>query len=301
MNEQTKLRKLYTKVLGLTEATGDGQKLKEFKNRDFVGGVRCAFAATGTKPPKQAHQPHIQLLPAAPLIRAPVIWPSCFQKCSKTAALVSATQSREPQLYTHTEREREREREGGRGGKKKTHAHANTRTRKHTHTALDCPAFKPLPSLSVRDINRLLDELSRANSLARDEDTTKAEANALADQARQRVVDELLRRGNARENMWLIRIILKDLKIGLKEETVWKAFHRQATEFWGRTPDLEKLCVRLHDPDVNVLEQVRVGQPCGVMLAQDIMKKSIEAVSLCGSCTKHHAASHQRANTSYTG
>eukprot|EP01147_Barroeca_monosierra_P009635 gene9635-1856_t len=192
--KEAKLRKLYTKVLGLTESTGDGLKLKEFKNPEYAGGNAGDL----------------------------------------------------PLVFLDVLRDR-------------------------------CPRQVNANKLTVADINRILDTLANAGVLARSEDTSKGEANLKADQQRQNVIDEMLCRGGPKENMWFIRIILKDLKIKLKEETVWKAFHRQAAEFWGRCTDLKKLCIRLHDPHIDVLEQIHIGQPCGVMLAQDFMKKSIDA------------------------
>lgn len=83
------------------------------------------------------------------------------------------------------------------------------------------------------------------------------------------------------QHFWLIRIICGDLKIGLKETQVWKAFHEQASEYWGRCTQLPKICYELHLSSRKLLDQLQVGQPCGVMLALHT-KKGVEKVMLTG-------------------
>jgi DNA ligase-4 len=69
------------------------------------------------------------------------------------------------------------------------------------------------------------------------------------------------------EHFWLVRIILCDLKIGVKEPQVWDAFHEQAAEYWGRCTNIRKLCHDLHLASRRPLEHVQAGEACGVMLA----------------------------------
>ena len=78
---------------------------------------------------------------------------------------------------------------------------------------------------------------------------------------------------NYRQNdqKWLIRIILKDLKCGVRHESCLKAFHPQALDTYNMTSSLQKVCDIISNPqsilrnDGNL--QIELFHPIKPMLA----------------------------------
>jgi len=56
------------------------------------------------------------------------------------------------------------------------------------------------------------------------------------------VLIELVKAMNATEQKWLIRIILKDLRNGLKHESILKAFHPSALDLYNAVSNLQEVC-----------------------------------------------------------
>lgn len=70
---------------------------------------------------------------------------------------------------------------------------------------------------------------------------------------------------------WLIRIILKDLKIGIKETIIFDSFHPDAIDLYNFTSSLEKVCNTLIDPSKRLHEVgVSIFTPCRPMLGNFI-------------------------------
>ncbi len=53
------------------------------------------------------------------------------------------------------------------------------------------------------------------------------------------IFSDLLSRGSARENFWFARIILKDLRIGMKHESMLKLFHPRALDLYNSCSNLK--------------------------------------------------------------
>ena len=108
--------------------------------------------------------------------------------------------------------------------------------------------------LSVKHMNDCLDAL-----------------NATADRKQKvRILKWLLRRSTAREMKWFVRIIVKDLKIGVSERTVLTSFHPDALDLFQATSNLRKVSVDLHNPKVRLKSQshaIGLFQPIKPMLA----------------------------------
>lgn len=51
-------------------------------------------------------------------------------------------------------------------------------------------------------------------------------------------LNELLRRTDAVEQKWLIRMILKDLKFGMSEDTILNVFHPDARDLYDVTSSI---------------------------------------------------------------
>ena len=56
----------------------------------------------------------------------------------------------------------------------------------------------------------------------------------------------MLRNMSAREQKWLIRMVLKDLKLGISQQSVFSVFHEDAEDLFNVKMSLEKVrCVEL--------------------------------------------------------
>ncbi|KDQ13109.1 hypothetical protein BOTBODRAFT_33972 [Botryobasidium botryosum FD-172 SS1] len=90
----------------------------------------------------------------------------------------------------------------------------------------------PAHSMPIDELNDLLDELSK--------DKTK-ETHA-------RIIRQLTNKCTPEEVRWIVRVILKDLVISVKENTVFSVFHPDAIDLFNSCSDLKKICYDLADP-----------------------------------------------------
>lgn len=96
-------------------------------------------------------------------------------------------------------------------------------------------------NLSIKEVNDFLDSVAINN------------ASKQKDQVKKSLL-HLITQSSALEQKWLIRMILKDMKLGISKETVLQVFHPDAPEFYNVTTDLNKVCRQLHDPSVSLSE-----------------------------------------------
>ncbi|KAG8517013.1 DNA ligase 4 [Galemys pyrenaicus] len=94
-------------------------------------------------------------------------------------------------------------------------------------------------SLTVQQVNDVLDAVASNNSAKRKDLVKKS-------------LLQLVTQSSALEQKWLIRMILKDLKLGFSQQTVFSVFHSDAAELHNVTTDLERVCRQLHDPLVGL-------------------------------------------------
>ncbi|XP_068165472.1 DNA ligase 4 [Antennarius striatus] len=99
--------------------------------------------------------------------------------------------------------------------------------------------------LSVKQVNDFLDSVALNN------------ANKQKDLVKKSLL-HLITQSSALEQKWLIRMILKDMKVGISKETVLQVFHPDAPDLYNVNTDLNKVCQQLHDPDVS-LSDVSIG------------------------------------------
>lgn len=99
--------------------------------------------------------------------------------------------------------------------------------------------------LTIKQVNDFLDSVAIHN------------AKKQKDQVKKNLL-HLITQSSALEQKWLIRMILKDMKLGVSKETVLQAFHRDGPELYNVTTDLNKVCQKLHDPTVS-LSEVSIG------------------------------------------
>ncbi|XP_030636555.1 DNA ligase 4 [Chanos chanos] len=100
-------------------------------------------------------------------------------------------------------------------------------------------------SLTIKDVNDFLDSVARNNASKQKDHVKKDLLNVIT-------------HSSAVEQKWLIRMILKDMKLGVSKDTVLQVFHPDAAELYTVTTDLEKVCRQLHDPSVS-LNEVSIG------------------------------------------
>ncbi|EFJ24951.1 hypothetical protein SELMODRAFT_414166 [Selaginella moellendorffii] len=109
--------------------------------------------------------------------------------------------------------------------------------------------------LTVKRVNELLDQLAEVKS--REE--------------KSKVLAEFINKTNPVEMKWLVMIILKDLKLGISEKTVFKEFHPDADEVYNKTCDLKLVCEKLVDPKVRFKRQdIEVGKAVRPQLASRV-------------------------------
>ncbi|KAK8515564.1 hypothetical protein V6N12_075601 [Hibiscus sabdariffa] len=85
--------------------------------------------------------------------------------------------------------------------------------------------------LTIKELNDLLDRLASAEN--------RAEKTA--------ILSTLINKTNAQEMKWVIMIILKDLKLGISEKSIFQEFHPDAEDLFNVTCDLKLVCEKLKD------------------------------------------------------
>lgn len=100
-------------------------------------------------------------------------------------------------------------------------------------------------NLSIKEVNDFLDSVA-INNASKKKDLVK------------KSLLHLITQSSALEQKWLIRMILKDMKIGISKEIVLQVFHPDAAELYNVNTDLKKVCQQLHDPAVS-LSEVSIG------------------------------------------
>ena len=109
------------------------------------------------------------------------------------------------------------------------------------------PMRTEVGNMTIQEVNDRLDELAAASK----EDE---QAPILAD---------FYRRMNPEELMWLIRIILRQMKVGATERTFFEIWHPDAETLFSISSSLCRVCWELYDPHVRL-----EGEDAGVTLMQ---------------------------------
>ncbi|KND89026.1 DNA ligase 4 [Tolypocladium ophioglossoides CBS 100239] len=104
------------------------------------------------------------------------------------------------------------------------------------------PMRTEVGSMTIAEVNEQLDNLAASTG----------EAENL------RVFETFYRRMNAEEMMWLIRIILKQMKVGATEKTLLYLWHPDGETLFSVSSSLRRVCWELYDPEVR-LEQEDAG------------------------------------------
>jgi DNA ligase-4 len=104
-----------------------------------------------------------------------------------------------------------------------------------------------LSDMSIAEVNNALDKLSQLGS---EEEQVK-------------IFQRFYRRMNAEEMTWLIRMILRQMKIGATEKTFLDIWHPDAETLFNISSNLRRVCWELYDPKVRL-----EGEETGLSLMQ---------------------------------
>ena len=109
------------------------------------------------------------------------------------------------------------------------------------------PMRTAVGNMTIAEVNEALDRLSMAQK----------EENQFP------IFQEFYMRMNAEELMWLIRIILRQMKVGATERTIFDIWHPDAESLFNVSSSLRRVCWELHDPKVRL-----EGEERGINLMQ---------------------------------
>ncbi|KIM44920.1 hypothetical protein M413DRAFT_442894 [Hebeloma cylindrosporum] len=125
-------------------------------------------------------------------------------------------------------------------------------------------------SLTIDDLNDILDELSK---------------NMGKQDIQSKILQRIYNRTTAEEQRWIVRIILKDMVISVKETTVLSVFHPDAQDLYNTCSDLKKVAYELWDPSfrLNASDKtVQLFHAFAPMLCKRPTKKIEETVREMG-------------------
>ncbi|KAI3965743.1 hypothetical protein MKX01_010700 [Papaver californicum] len=106
--------------------------------------------------------------------------------------------------------------------------------------------------LTIKELNNMLDRL--ASSENRGEKTA--------------VLADLIQKTNAQEMKWIVKIILKDLKLGVSEKSIFQEFHPDAEDLLKVTCDLKLVSEKLKDRSQRHKHQdIEIGKAVRIQLA----------------------------------
>jgi DNA ligase 4 len=98
------------------------------------------------------------------------------------------------------------------------------------------PMRTDVGNMTIEEVNERLDQLSTASK----------EDQQLP------ILAEFYRRMNPEELMWLIRIILRQMKVGATERTLFNVWHPDAERLFSISSSLRRVCWELHDPNIRL-------------------------------------------------
>ena len=102
-------------------------------------------------------------------------------------------------------------------------------------------------NMTIAEVNDLLDRLSAAQK----------------EETQLPILEDLYSKMNADEMLWLIRIILRQMKVGATERTFFSIWHPDAETLYSNSSSLRKVCWELYNPNVRL-----EGEEVGVALMQ---------------------------------
>jgi DNA ligase-4 len=102
---------------------------------------------------------------------------------------------------------------------------------------------------------------------------------ATDNQAKKIILSKVFNSSTLLEHKWLLRIILKDLKIGIGHETILKNYHPDAITLYNVTSDLKEVLSELNSKDAKLgSNKFRLFYPIKPMLAGKLPLKQINTI-----------------------
>ncbi|KAL4904866.1 DNA ligase 4 [Aspergillus multicolor] len=98
------------------------------------------------------------------------------------------------------------------------------------------PMRTEVGDMLIEEVNERLDQLSIASK----------------EEQQLPILAEFYRRMNPEELMWLIRIILRQMKVGATERTFFDVWHPDAENLYSISSSLRRVCWELHDPNIRL-------------------------------------------------
>ncbi|GAA5955325.1 hypothetical protein JCM8115_001915 [Rhodotorula mucilaginosa] len=105
---------------------------------------------------------------------------------------------------------------------------------------------------TIETVNEVLDKLSSTRSVGED-----GQKRSLAAE-HAKILKRCVATMTPGEMKWLIRIILRDLKIGVGEKTILDRLHPDAMSVFNTCSDIMKVCYDLYDPDYRVPKEAKM-------------------------------------------
>ncbi|CAG9760821.1 unnamed protein product [Ceutorhynchus assimilis] len=93
--------------------------------------------------------------------------------------------------------------------------------------------------LKIHELNSSLDDLSKRSN--------EGEAADI-------LMELLFKKCSAEDSRWIIRIILKDLKLGIDGNRILNCYHRDGANYFASNNSLKKVCEILYDQNINLHE-----------------------------------------------
>ena len=109
------------------------------------------------------------------------------------------------------------------------------------------PRREDVGDMTIAEVNDRLDMLSVAQKESQQEP----------------IFADFYQRMNPDELMWLIRVILKQMKVGATEKTIFRIWHPDAEDLFNISSNLRRVCWELHDPSIRL-----EGDDRGIALMQ---------------------------------
>ncbi|KAK5224441.1 DNA ligase (ATP) [Exophiala xenobiotica] len=122
--------------------------------------------------------------------------------------------------------------------------------------------------MDVDEVNQLLDKLSAAPR----------------EETQLPILTEFYKRMNADELTWLIRIILRSMKVGATEKTFFHIWHPDAENLFNISSNLRRVCWELWDPEKRLdseetgVSLMQCFQPQLAQYTQDSLKRIVQKV-----------------------
>ncbi|KAG2236091.1 hypothetical protein INT48_006107 [Thamnidium elegans] len=127
-------------------------------------------------------------------------------------------------------------------------------------------------SQTIKDINNLLDSLSTRTDSENDKDETVNSKHV-------HLFKRMINLYTPHQIQWIIRIILKDLRIGMSETSILSVLHPNAKELYDAGRSLIEVCETIADPrsELSSFNGVRLFSPCIPQCGFKCLSSNIDA------------------------